>query len=169
MQNEYGPRKLKRGIRTHFCRNVIAMEIRHLGLSLMEGELLYFRHSSVRVQHFATKIPGKFAYLIRASRTSRWWKRRQGENAHVVYAWDQDLRDLTSSGVVYEKIRKYNNSAPWATTKWRRVRIPLFNFLGMDSKGVYSKMMSNNHILLYNTTAVLNDCYDKNKIHTWNV
>ena len=122
------PRKLKRGIRTHFCRNVISMEIRHLGLSLMEGELLYFRHSPVRVWHFATEIPGKFAYMIRASRNTRCWKRRHGEIAHAVCALDQDLRDLTNSGLVYEKIRKYNNSAPWATTKWRRVRIPLFSF-----------------------------------------
>ena len=118
---KYRPRKLKRGIGTHFCRNVIAMEIRHLGLSLMEGELLYFRHSPVRVWHFATEIPGKFAYMIRASRNTRCWKRRHGEIAHAVCAWDQDLRDLTNSGLVYEKIRKYNNSAPWATTKWRRV------------------------------------------------
>ena len=51
--------KLKRGIRTHFCHNVIAMEIRHLELSLMEGELLVLPAFSVARLTLRNGNPGK--------------------------------------------------------------------------------------------------------------
>ena len=55
----------------------------------------------------------------------------------IMHVWSLYIKSLRKGnscllgGFRYAKIRRYNKSAPYVTTRWRQQQIPPFNFLGM--------------------------------------
>ena len=88
------------------------------------AKLLFMYWSKLYLQIWCDQLARSARIIITA-----WFTARQSLCAHDIVRAGKATH--TYSGLSYEKIRRYNNSASYVTSRWPPQRIPLLNFLGV--------------------------------------